>query len=128
MSGTIGSGSSASASASSAASASSGSGSAAQAAVGTWEIDSLESGDLGDTVSSDDLELLRDLGMNIELVMNSDGTMSFDMFGESMEGTWSANGTTVTIVMYGEEATATIDGDLLVMQDGADKLTFHRVS
>ena len=99
---------------------------AAKAAfTGTWDLvgitqDGVETG-------ADDIETLASLGLDVYLELNEDGTSKLVLFGESMEGTWTAESETAgTVVLQGEDAAMAIEGDNLVMKDKDNSLTFKK--
>ena len=82
-----------------------------------------------DNLSTEDLNTMRELGMNVLLIINEDGTASLDVFGESLKGTWKSSGaSSIVVTIDNEPITATLEGDLLVLADGSDKLKFQRQS
>ena len=96
-------------------------------AVGTWTIDSMEYG--GETYTSEELAYLRELDMEVNLVINGDGTVDFEIFGVPESGTWAdKGGGTITLTFAGDSTDVTISGDELTMVDGSDKLVFIRKS
>ncbi len=125
--------SSSAASSSKSASAASSSASAAASAasssdaVGTWTIDSMEYG--GETYTSEELAYLRELDMEVNLVINGDGTVDFEIFGVPESGTWAdKGGGTIALTFAGDSTDVIISGDELTMVDGSDKLVFTRKS
>ena len=90
---------------------------------GNWEVSG------GTAIDSETLELMKSLDMNLILVVNTDGTFSFDMYGYSVsDGKWTDNGDgkySFTFAETGEYADmanfeATISGDKLTIniEDG----------
>lgn len=98
---------------------------AAEAFAGTWDLVGMEEN--GDVTSAEDLQTLRDLGMDVYLQLDEDGTASLVLFGESMDGTWEAATTTsATITMENQGVNATIDGGTLTMEQDGAKMTFEK--
>lgn len=71
---------------------------------------------------SDYIPLLESMGMEINLVLNKDGTGYLEMYGEQMELTWDAN----SITIEGESEPYTVDGDTLTISEDDTSMTFTR--
>ncbi len=86
---------------------------------GNWELSGLTEGDT--TYGESDLSMLKAWGMSVSLSMNEDGTMTFDYFGETIEGNWEPkDANTVTLKILGDSADGKLsDGVLSIEVDGA---------
>lgn len=96
--------------------------------IGTWEIQSMEQD--GESMSEEDLAMMRELGLSVYLVLNEDGTGSIEMFGEALEGTWEAkNATTGTFTAEDQTVDMTLEGGTLTMtQEGTDtRMVFAQI-
>ncbi len=104
----------------------SGSGGDVKAAwVGTWDLVEMEEN--GEVTGSEDLEMLRSLGLDVYLEMNQDGTGSLVLFGESMDGTWEAKSATEgTFTLEGQKVDMKIADGKLTMEQNGSKLTFAK--
>lgn len=103
------------------------SGSAATSAneiVGEWELESGNDQEL----TVDALDSMREMGFNIVLLVNNDGTFELSLFDESTSGTWSESGThTYRFTIDGESITGTYDNSTnrLTWEDSGDQLVFR---
>lgn len=91
---------------------------------GVWE---LESGSDED-ITAETMDTMRDMGINIELFIYSDGTFDLTLFDESVSGTWKQSGTnTYLFTIDGDSITGTYDSasDRLTWEEGGDKLIFR---
>ena len=87
--------------------------------VGTWDLTEMEEG--GQVTGSEDIEMLKGLGLTVNLELKEDGTGALVLFGESMDGKWEAKSATdATFTYEGQKIT---DGKLTMEQNGS-KLTF----
>ena len=95
--------------------------------VGSWKLTALTAD--GEDMSGDDISMLDAFGMSVGLVVADDGTCSFTLFGETMDGTWEAASTSEAKFMFeGETLAASLaDGKLSMTADG-DAMTFERRS
>ena len=82
--------------------------------------------DSSNSVGPDDINLMKERGINVGISFNSDNTFAFDMLGENVTGTWTMSGSVVTIVVDGESTNLTLNGDELIMEEDTDKVIFHR--
>ncbi len=91
--------------------------------VGTWELT-----EMSDT-TADDIELMKSLGLNVELTFAEGGVFKWGMFGEVVEGTWEASDASkIAIKADGGTMDATLkDGKLSFTADG-DSMTFKKTS
>ncbi len=101
------------------------SGDAKAAFVGTWDLVEMEEN--GEVTGSDDLDMLKALGLDVYLELNEDGTGALMLFGEAMEGTWEAKSATDgTFTIEGEAVDMKIASDQLTMEQSGSKLTFAK--
>ena len=94
--------------------------------VGEWE---LESGN-GEELTPEMMDLVRENGFNIVLLVNGDGTFELSLLDESASGTWSETGThTYRFTVDGESITGTYDdaSKRLTWEDGGDQLVFRPI-
>ena len=94
--------------------------------VGEWE---LESGN-DEELTIDTLDSMREMGFNIVLLVNGDGTFELSLFDESTSGTWSEAGThTYRFTIDGESITGTYDNSTkrLTWEEGGDQLIFRPI-
>ncbi len=94
--------------------------------VGEWE---LESGN-NEELTIDTLDSMREMGFNIVLLVNGDGTFELSLFDESTSGTWSEAGThTYRFTIDGESITGTYDNSTkrLTWEEGGDQLIFRPI-
>jgi len=113
-------------SSSSAAPAVSASSNASKDVLGNWEIYEVVGNDSSNSVGPDDINLMKERGINVGISFNSDNTFAIDMLGENVTGTWTMSGSIVTIMVDGESTNLTLNGDELIMEEDADKVIFHR--
>ena len=110
--------------------------------VGSWKLVAVDDG-AGPEASSEDLELMRSLGLYIVLQLNSDGSAVFGELHNAQEGseemsggiadtytgTWEAKGASELSVTFASDA---IDGALsageLVLTDGRTTMSFAKMS
>lgn len=96
--------------------------------VGTWEITGMTQD--GEEYGAEEIEMMREYGLMVYLVLNDDGTFEMNMFGEAEEGEWTADSATqATLSIDGQEVTCTLDGGTLTMtQEGSDTvITFAEI-
>ena len=100
-----------------------GGGASAPSPVGQWEISGMTSD--GETYSAEDLQAMKDYGMNVTLSINEDGTASMNVFGEEMTGgTWDET----SLTFNGQSINMTLDGDTLTLTQGDETMTFSRMA
>ena len=105
--------------------AESGNDTAKAAFTGTWDLTGITQD--GEVTSSEDIAMLSSLGLEVYLTLNEDGTSQLVLFGEPMEGTWTAESETAgTVVLQGENTAMTIEGDTLTMTENDSSLTFKK--
>ena len=98
-------------------------------AEGTYNLKTLSMG--GMTFDID--QLAETLGeeadqLKIDLVLNSDGSFKLeaDALEMSMDGTWKASGSNITLTVDGEDTTATLkDGEITMSAEGVS-MTFKK--
>ena len=103
-----------------------GSGADAKAAwVGTWDLTEMEEN--GQVTGSEDLEMLKSLGLDVYLELNQDGTGALVLFGESMNGKWDAKSSTeATFTIENQTVDMKIADSKLNMEQNGSKLTFQK--
>jgi hypothetical protein len=91
--------------------------------VGTWDLTEMEEN--GTVTTSDDIQMLKDLGLTVNLELKSDGTGSLVVFGEAMDGKWEAKSATEATFDYeGQTISMKIADGKLTMDQSGSKLTF----
>lgn len=112
---------------SSAAASSSGANPAAQGDnnfVGMWEIDSMRYD--GEEMGASELNMMREMGMNVTLELRDDGKASLMLFDEEMAGTWKLNSeNSISVTFEGDTIEGSITDGILSLADGTDSLNFH---
>ncbi len=89
-------------------------------AIGYWELSALI--DTDGKENTEDVDLLKELGLVVSLTINEDGTSVLDMFGETTELTYADGKLTA-----GDEViVVTVDGDTLKMEEEGQALVFAR--
>lgn len=114
---------------SSSSSASSSDGASAKAAfAGTWDLTGLVRD--GQETSKQDIESLTNLGYEVYLNLNEDGTSKLSLFDKDpITGTWDASSATAgTITMQGSTIDMTIEGDTLTVAQNKSSMTFKKGS
>ena len=93
--------------------------------IGSWELVELEEN--GQVTTSDDIQMLKDLGLTVTLELNEDGNSALVLFGEATNGTWEAKSTTEGTFKIEDQAVdmKIADGKLTMEQNGS-KLTFQK--
>ena len=78
----------------------------------------------GTAYSAEDLQTMKDMGMNVTLTINEDGTASMNVFGEEMTGgSWDET----SLTFEGQSIDMSVDGDTLTLSQGDEIMTFSRV-
>ena len=101
--------------------------------VGTWALDGLTTG--GEQAEGEELGLYKAMGVYI--IMGSDHTVLFEMFGFSVTGTFEVEDAATATVSFSEseaadagipakQTLARSDGKLL-LKDGVDTMTFEQI-
>ena len=88
----------------------------------TWALSGGSQGDT--TVDKATLETL--LGGEMTFTFAEEGKVTMAMSGVEAEGTWSQDGTTVTVEAGGQTNTMTIDGDKLLLEQGDITVEFTK--
>lgn len=103
-----------------------GSGGDAKAAwVGTWDLVEMEEN--GEVTGSEDIEMLKSLGLEVYLELNEDGAGSLVLFGEPMTGKWEAKSATEgSFTIEGQTVDMKIADSKLNMEQNGSKLTFQK--
>ena len=102
-----------------------GGGDAKAAWTGTWDLVEMEQD--GEVTGSDDLEMLKSLGLDVYLELNADGTGALVLFGESMDGSWDAKSATeASFEIEGQKVDMKIADGKLTMEQNGSKLTFAK--
>lgn len=99
--------------------------SSSNSAAGTYELTQVENG--GVTITSDD-ELWKTYtsGMEATMTLENDGSCSVSLFGQTGEGTYEVDGSTVTITIEGDAQEFKLDGDQLSAELDGTKLIFEK--
>lgn len=83
-------------------------------------------------VSMDIAQLTAAAGMDVSIVLDlkSDGNFSLDMSAidatQSLSGTWTADGSTLSLTAEGSTISGTIDGGTIVLEESGQTLTFEK--
>ncbi|MBP3894658.1 MAG: hypothetical protein J6D34_11560 [Atopobiaceae bacterium] len=96
--------------------------------VGTWEIVETENKD--ETVSEEDIDLLKSLGMNVYAEIHEDGTCTLEPFGSVIEGTWDvASKGKATMAAMDQSIPMTIeeDGHLFLENENGQGMRFKKI-
>lgn len=94
--------------------------------VGTWEVISISSD--GEETSEKDLNLLKDLDLHVYLVLNENGMATLEVFGDGMDGTWTATEKGKgTILLDGQEVPMVIKGGKLTLEQDRSSMTFRKL-
>ncbi|MBO4352624.1 MAG: zinc-ribbon domain-containing protein [Eggerthellaceae bacterium] len=91
---------------------------------GDWELESGSDEDL----DAETMDMMRELGFNVTLSIDDDGTFEFSLFDESVSGTWKQTGTNAYLfTISGDSITGTYDSasGKLSWVEGDDKLVFR---
>ena len=96
--------------------------------VGSWDLVSLNGTDGSSSTTSADIELMKSQGLYVALNLNEDGSASFDLFGEKLDGTWEAkDDTTGTLTLNNQSITMTIDAsDKLSLEQEGSVMVFEK--
>lgn len=96
-----------------------------EAFSGTWEL--IEMTENGATTGSDDIQMLKGMGLEVSLTLNEDGTGSFNLFGEAMNGNWEGINPTVAVFTYENQVIdMSLENSVLTMTQGTSTLSFTR--
>lgn len=105
-----------------------GNGSSDASVAGTYNLVKMNAGG----VSVDIGQLTEQAGVEVKiaLVLNEDGNFTLDMSGlgagESISGTWKADGSKLTLNAEGEDVPATLDGKTITMEQDGQSMTFEK--
>ena len=98
--------------------------------AGEWEVVAMESSDPEDSVSEDDIQAMKDMGLNVILTLAEDGTAKLVMFDEDYgSGTWEAKSETeVALTMEGDKIDVVYDPATgrLSLEDDDEAIIFVR--
>lgn len=93
--------------------------------VGTWNLYEMEQD--GERTTNRQLKTLEENDLSVDLVLESDGTLSLNLFGEKIEGTWSAESTEQgSAEMEGQAIDMSMSKSKLVLEEDDASLTFER--
>ena len=96
---------------------------AKEAWVGTWDLEEMD--DNGEVTSAENIAALKELGLDLYLELDADGTSSLVMFGESMASKWEAKSATEAVLsLDGQNITMTMDGGKVRLTQDGSTLTF----
>ena len=88
----------------------------------TWALSSGSQG--GVTIDQDTLESR--FGGSMTYTFEEDGTVVLALGGVSVEGTWTLDGSTVSLDIQGDTGTMTLDGDTLTMEESGVTVEFTK--
>ncbi|WP_373573298.1 hypothetical protein [Collinsella aerofaciens] len=93
--------------------------------VGSWELSGGTS--QGEELTEEYMEMFKEWGVNIILVLNEDGTGSLDLFSEVDDLKWEAkDATTASITIDKETHDVKLEDGKLILEEGEDKLIFTK--
>ena len=93
--------------------------------IGSWDL--YEMDENGQVTSSDDIKMLKDLGLTVTLELNEDGSGALVLFGESTKGTWEAKSATeASFTAENQTISMAIADDKLTMEQNGSKLVFQK--
>ena len=96
-----------------------------QAFTGDWYIYSMSEN--GEETTNEDIATMKAFGLDVTLNLSDDGKMVLDLFGETIEGTWSTDSSTHgSMSVEGQSIDMSINDDKLVMEQEGSVLTFSR--
>lgn len=94
--------------------------------VGTWEI--IRMVENGEETSEEDLATLKTFGLNVYLTLNEDGTGAVELFGENLDGTWTATKAgQATFTLEDQDVAMTLNDGQLTMEQEGSSLTFKKI-
>ncbi len=78
--------------------------------------------------SAMNLEQYKSYGIEVTLELKSDKTVTLDMMGEAMEGTWNPTGEATIDLDFGEDGVGSgeLQGDELHMEEGSTSMVFTK--
>lgn len=96
--------------------------------AGTYNLVKMNAG--GVSVDLGQLTEQAGVEVKIALVLNEDGNFTLDMsavgMGESISGTWKADGNKLTLNAEGEDVPATLDGKTITLEQDGQSMTFEK--
>lgn len=98
-----------------------GCGSSAPDMTGKWTIKSATIG--GETMSGD--EMLNYYG-DLTYTFSDDGTVTLTTLGLDLDGTYSLNGSKLTLSIGGQDGVATVDGNQFTLEEGDASIVFEK--
>ena len=92
--------------------------------TGEWTLESGSDGNL----TKENLDKMKQLGMEVTLTLKDDGTGSLNLFGEAMDVTWEATSNTEgKLTLQGESAALKLENGKLTMSDSTNaSMTFAK--
>lgn len=79
-----------------------------------------------ETLSTEDLELMKEMGLTVGLELRSDGTGEMDLFGQPLELSFDTVG--MTIEMEGQEVPFTYENGTITLKQSTGDMVFERAS
>lgn len=96
--------------------------------AGTYNLTEMNAG--GISMNIEDISSMAGMDVSIVLNLKSDGNFSLDMSAidssESLSGTWTADGSTLSLTSDGSTITGSIDGGTIVLEESGQTLTFEK--
>ena len=96
--------------------------------AGSYKMTKMNAG--GIEMNIDDIAAMAGVDVSVTLELKEDGNFSLDMSalgtGESVSGTWTADGNNLTLTSEGSDVSATLNGKTLVMEQDGQSLTFEK--
>ena len=95
--------------------------------IGTWKLTGLV--DDGKVTGADEIELMQNMGLEVSLNLNQDGSCALTLFGVDTVGIWEASSPyAVSLMIEGDsiECSVNVDTGELSMEDNNDQLTFTK--
>jgi len=83
--------------------------------VGTWKIDKIEM--MGMSLSLEEFAEQFGIEMDMSFEFKDDNTVVGTAFGEKQTGTYTVNGSKVTVTLDGESMDMVLDGNTLTIED-----------
>ena len=82
--------------------------------LGVWEIDSAKFGNASESLTTKEINQLKEAGHNIIIQLKENGTYRYDFLGEVVEGEWSETSEeSISMDLGGEAITLSLKGDKL---------------
>ncbi|MCI9261921.1 hypothetical protein [uncultured Adlercreutzia sp.] len=92
---------------------------------GDWVLSGGSSG--GQEIDQASIDSMQQLGMNVYIQLQEDGTAVINLFGSEMTGTWKAkDATTADFTLEGDTEEIKIENDELVIAVDGDSLRFKK--